>query len=210
MDQTVVKASSKRHLGSRPSRRLRAAGQLPGVVYGLDKDPVSVSVSYVELRDALKTEMGLNTVIQLDMDGATESVLVTDVQRDPVKRTVTHADFMRVDANRPVKVKIPIRTVGEATAVTSEGALVEQKMFEIEIEASPANIPVAVEADLGLLRLDRGVTVADLTLPEGVTSRVAGEISVVSPVISRAAKMALSETEDAEGEDAPSDGAEAE
>lgn len=201
MDQTIVKASSGRSLGSRSSRRLRAAGQLPGVIYGMGQDPVTVTVDYAELRDALKTGMGLNTVIQLDIEGATESVLVRDVQRDPIKRTVIHADFLRVSPHHKIKLKVPIHTMGDASAVTSEGAMIEQKMFELEVEVAPDSIPEALNADLGLLRLDRGISVADLDLPEGVTTRTPGDISVVTPVVSRAAKMALAEASQAAGAD---------
>jgi len=200
MEQTVVKANPNREKGSRPSRRLRADGQLPGVVYGQGKDPISVSVEYRALRDALKTDKGLNTVIQLDLGDATETVLVRDVQRDPIKRLVIHADFMRVHPDSPVRVEVPIRAVGDASSVTSEGANVEQKMFSIAVEARPDAIPDAIEADLGMLELDRRIAVGDLFFPEGVTTRVPLNISVVVPVVSRAAKVALREGEEAEGE----------
>ncbi len=189
MSQTVVKASVGRELGSRPSRRLRAQGMLPGVVYGLEKEPQSIAVVYAELRDALNTETGMNTVFQLDVEGATETVLVRAVQRDPIKRVVTHADFLRVDPTQPVTLKVPVNLVGDGTAVTSNGGLIEQKMFEIEIEVSPDSIPSSIDADLGLMTLDTGLSVADLNFPEGVTTRVPDEISVATPIVSRAAKM---------------------
>ena len=197
MSETVVTATSGRPLGSRPSRRLRAQGQLPGVVYGLKKDPISVSVTYTELRDALKTEAGLNTVFQLDVDGTKETVLVRSVERDPIKQTVIHADFMRLDPTKKVKIKIPIHLVGEATAVTSEGAMVEQKMFEIEVEASPLDIPNEIQADLSMLTLENRISVADLVFPEQVIPQVPDVLSVVIPVMARAAKLG----EDEEGEE---------
>ena len=202
MDQTVVTATPGRALGSRPSRRLRAEGKLPGVVYGLGQDPITISVDYIELRDALKTDAGLNTVIQLDVKGGKkETVIVRSVQRDPIKRVVTHADFMRIDAKQLVKVKVPIHLVGDATAVTNEGAMVEQQMFEIEVEVSPLNIPSEIEADLSMLTLDRRIAVSDLVFPEGVVTTVPGEISVVTPVISRAAKLGDELDEDELGEE---------
>ncbi|MCP3989520.1 MAG: 50S ribosomal protein L25 [Actinomycetia bacterium] len=217
MDQTVVTATAGRALGSRPSRRLRAEGKLPGVIYGLGKDPLTIAVDYAELRDALKTAAGLNTVIELDVDGgASETVIVRSVQRHPIKRVVTHADFMRVDLSQSIKVKVPIKLVGDASAVTNEGGMVEQKIFEIEVEVSPLNIPDEIEADLSTLTLDRRIAVSDLVFPAGVTSLVSEEISVVTPVISRAAKMGLSEDEefaeegaDADGEDGDGEGGEA-
>ncbi|MEM8926253.1 MAG: 50S ribosomal protein L25 [Actinomycetota bacterium] len=199
MEQTVVSATTGRELGSRPSRRLRAEGKLPGVVYGLGKDPVTVAVEYTDLRDALKTEAGMNTVLQLDVDGGTtETVIVRSVQRHPIRRVVTHADFMRVDPDQKVTVKVPIKLVGDGSAVTNEGGLIEQKMFEIEVLVSPLDIPSEIEADLSTMTMDQRISVADLDLPEGVESAVAEEISVVIPVASRASKMASTD-EDEEG-----------
>lgn len=216
MDQTVVTATPGRELGTRPSRRLRAQGRLPGVVYGLGRDPITVSVGYAELRDALKTSAGLNTVITLDMDGGdAETVIVRSVQRDPIKRVVTHADFLRIDPSVPIKVKVPINLVGEPIEVLEEGGLIEQNMFEIEVEVSPMSIPEVIEADISAMTLDSRISVGDLNLPDGVTTALDEEISVVSPVISRAAKMGLDEDElegelaegeEGEGEGEPGDG----
>ncbi len=205
MNQTVVTASTGRELGSRPARRLRAEGQLPGVIYGRDQDPIAVTVAYAELRDALKNESGLNTVLTLDLDGdGTETVIVRAVQRDPIKRMVTHADFLRVDPNVPIKVKVPITIRGEATAVLNAGGMIEQNMFELEVEVSPMNIPDAVYADVSEMSLDSRVAVRDVDLPDGVTTALAPEIAVVSPIISRAVKMAANES-DEDGDDAAAD-----
>ena len=210
MDQTVVTASPGRELGTRPSKRLRAEGKLPCVVYGLGRDPITVSVTYNDLRDALKTKAGLNTVIQLDLEGteANETVIVRSVQRDPIKRVVTHADFLRVDESIPIRVKIPITLTGEPIQVLEEGGLIEQNMFEIEVEVSPLRIPQELTADISEMTLDSRIAVGDLDLPEGVTTLVPDEISVVAPVISRAAKMGLEEEGDelVEGEEGTQDG----
>ncbi|MDH3683036.1 MAG: 50S ribosomal protein L25 [Acidimicrobiia bacterium] len=218
MDQTVVTATPGRELGTRPSRRLRAEGRLPCVVYGLGRDPITVSVGYAELREALKTSSGLNTIIQLDLEGAeTETVIVRSVQRDPIKRVVTHADFLRVDPSIPIKVKVPINLVGEPTAVLDEGGLIEQSMFDIEVEVSPMNIPSVIDVDISAMTLDTRISIGDLNLPEGVTTSLAEEISVVSPVVSRAAKIGLGDEledelaegeEGLEGEDAEGEGEE--
>lgn len=201
MEQTVVTATPGRKLGTRPSKRLRAEGKLPGVVYGLGRDPITVSVTYNDLRDALKTAAGLNTIIQLDLEGdvGTETVIVRSVQRDPIKRLVTHADFLRVDPDIPIKVKVPISLTGEAVQVIEDGGLIEQNMFEIEVLVSPLRIPEVIEADISTMTLDTRISVGDLNLPEGVTSAVPDDISVVAPVVSRAAKM-LEEAEALEAE----------
>ncbi len=209
MEQTVVKATLGRDLGSRPSRRLRAEGRLPGVVYGLGKDPQSVAVDYAELRNALNVPTGMNTVFTLDVEGAQETVLVRTVQRDPLKRLVTHADFLRIDPTQTVKVKVPIELAGEATAVTENGGMIEQQMFEIEVEVSPTSIPETIAADISLMTLERGLSVADLNFGSGVTPLAAEDISVFAPVIPRAAKVdeELGEgEEDVDGEGSDEEG----
>ncbi|MGH1490409.1 MAG: 50S ribosomal protein L25 [Acidimicrobiales bacterium] len=198
MAQTVVKATLGRDLGSRPSRRLRAEGGLPGVIYGLGKEPQTVAVNYVELRTALNVPTGMNTVFTLDIEGEQETVLVRAVQRDAIKRVVTHADFLRIDPNQSVKVKVPIQMVGDSTNVTENGGMIEQQMFEIEVEVAPNSIPELIEADLSIMTLERGISVADLNFGEGVIPMAAEEISVVAPVIPRAAKV---DDEAEEGED---------
>ncbi len=210
MEQTVVTATTGRDLGTRPSRRLRAEGKLPAVVYGLGKDPVSVCVDYADLRDALKGDGGMNTVLQLVIEGGdTETVIVRSVQRHPIRREVTHADFLRVDADQRVKVKVPIVLIGDGSTVTNAGGLIEQKMFEVELEVSPGDIPSEVEADLSMMDMTTRIAVGDLKLPAGVTTTVDPEIAVVIPVASRAAKKAANEgDEDAGGDEAGDEQAE--
>lgn len=207
LQTTVLKATLGRPTGSRASRRLRAEGQLPGVIYGLDKDPQAVAVDYAELRSALTGSAGMNALFTLDLDGSHEMVLVRDVQRDPIKRVVTHADFLRIDPDQKIRLSIPIELIGEASAVIEAGGLIEQAMYEIEVEVSPAAIPESIPADLSGLTLDSRISVGDLILPEGVTTLVDDAISVVVPTVSRAAKMA--ENEDEEGELSELDEAEA-
>ncbi len=187
----TVKGSTTRKIGSGESRRLRAAGQLPGVLYGLDKDPVPVSVAYTDLRDALKGPRGMNTVLELELDGdVSETVIVRTVQRDEIKRVVTHADFLRIDPTQTVNVKVPVHLTGDESGVTNNGGLIEQNLFELEIEALPAAVPNEILADISIMTLERSLSVADLNLPEGVTSLIEDEISVAASYMPRAAEEA--------------------
>ncbi len=200
MDQTVVKATAGRALGTRPSRRLRAEGQLPAVVYGLSKDPQAISVNYRELRHALSGEAGMNAVLTLDIDGDEQTVLVRDVQRDPIKRVATHADFLRVDPTSKVQVSVPIHLVGDDSHIIDTGAIIEQLRFEIDLLVAPNNIPSAIEVDLADLTFDSRISVGDLKLPDGASTPVPENISVAAAVVSRAALVA-EEEEDLEGEE---------
>jgi large subunit ribosomal protein L25 len=202
MEQTVVKAELGRKAGSRPSRRLRAEGKLPGIVYGLGQDPESVTVDYASLRSALNNPQGMNTVFTLEIEGKAQTVLVHQVQRDPIKRLVTHADFLRVDPNKKVRVKVPVRLAGAASAVTEQGGLVEQKRFEIELEVAPDAIPEFIEADISNMTFERRVAVSDLELPEGARAVLEEHLTVVAPVMTRSAKASANEDgkEGGEGE----------
>jgi large subunit ribosomal protein L25 len=196
---TVVKAETGREQGTGPSRRLRSKGKLPGVVYGRKKDPIPVSVVYTELREALQTTTGMNTVFTLDVDGEQEIVVVRDVQRDPIKRVVTHADFLRVDPDVPISISVPLVVIGTAIEVAEAGALVEQKMHSIQVSVAPKNIPSVIEADVTSMTMDKRFSVADLDLPAGVTSLVADRITVAAPVETRISKT--DEGESLDGED---------
>ena len=202
MEQTVVKASSNRKLGSATSRRLRREGQLPGVLYGLGKDPVNVQVTYTDLRDALKTDAGLNTVFHLSVDGVDDLVLVKEVQRHPVRREVIHVDFLRIDATQTLSVDIPIHVVGKAEEVLSAGLLVDQILFSLTVECSPTSIPDSLEADISILTADRNVMVGDIKLPAGVVTSVDPEDPVVATVVPRALVEEVAEGEAVEGEEA--------
>ena len=115
----------------------------------------------------------MNTVFTLDVEGASETVLVRTVQRDPIKRVVTHADFLRVDPNQTVKVKVPIEVVGDASGVTESGGMIEQKMFQIEVEVASGFHPGAHRRRrFSIMSLERRLAVADLSFGDGVTPLV--------------------------------------
>lgn len=202
---TVVKATTGRELGTRPSRRLRAEGVLPGVVYGLGRDPQAVQVEYSALREALQGPAGLNTVFTLDVDGQQQQVIVKDIQRDIMKRTVSHADFLRVDPSTPVKITVPVTLTGHAAKVADAGALVEQKVFRIKVRALPGAIPVDIPVDISRLDMNSRIAVRDLNLPNGVEALLADRVTVAAPVGTRASRMGANaaddEFEELDGED---------
>ncbi len=215
MEQTVVTAQTTRELGSAHSRRLRRGGNLPGVLYGLGEKPVNVQVVFTELRDALKTEAGLNTVFHLSVDGSDDLVMVKEIQRHPVQRTPIHVDFLRIDAKQSISVDIPIHMVGEAEEAINAGLLIDQILFSLTVECAPTAIPDSLEADISILTADRNVVVSDIDLPAGVTTLVDDDDPVVSTVVPRAAvedeetEEGLEGDEVAEGEADGDAGAEA-
>ncbi len=202
---SVVTATTDRELGSAPSRRLRNEGRIPAVVYGKGGDTVSVSIGYSDLREAVQGELGLNTVFTLSYDGTEEQVIIQDLQRDPIKRWVSHVDLLRVSPDKPIKVSVPVNLSGDTSKVTENGGRIEQKIFQLDVLVTGLNIPPSIEVDLSNLTLDGRISVADLNLPDGVTARIADRLTVVAPVAprGRAEDAAAAEGEEAvEGGDA--------
>ncbi len=192
---STVTAKTGRSTGSRNSNRLREEGELPGVVYGLGKDPVSVNVTYTELRDALKGAAGLNTILTLNVDGTEEEVIIKEIQRDPIKRTVRHADFLRVNHETKVTITIPIVLTGRSEAVAEAGGIIEQKMHSLKVLCNPYNIPNQIDADVTPMTLDRRLALGDLSFGEGVTTKVGMNITVAAPVVPRGLKSDEEEAE---------------
>jgi large subunit ribosomal protein L25 len=201
MDVTLI-AETGRSTGSRPARRLRGEGKVPGVVYGLDREPVSVLVAWPELRRALTTEAGLNALITLDVDGHHDLTIVKDLQRDPVRRAVTHVDFLRIDRDASISVEVPVVLLGEAHQVEVEQGIVEQLLHTLLITSKPGAIPSQLEVDISGLEIGGAVRVSDLTLPEGVTTEVEPEEQIAIASATRAAEAeAAASVEGEDGED---------
>jgi large subunit ribosomal protein L25 len=166
--------------GTRPARRLRAEGKVPGVVYGLGGDPITLTVDWRELRAALVTEQGLNAVIHLDIAGETTPTLVKDIQRHKVRRDVLHVDFIRVDLSKTVDVEVTIHLEGEAEAVAREGGVVDQVLTSLLITSKPDDIPAGLSIDISGLEIGSALRVSDIVLPAGVTTSVDPEDAVVT------------------------------
>jgi large subunit ribosomal protein L25 len=168
MTTNILDASVRPLGGKGPARRLRASGQIPAVAYGPDLPATSLSVSPKELGKILSGERGLNTVVQLTVDGKIKmSTLVVDYQIHPVTRAFLHADFKKIDLDKPVDVQIKLELIGRAAGVTLGGEL-HQVYRKLPIRCRPGQIPVKIEHDVTSLGLDQVAQVKDLQLPEGV------------------------------------------
>lgn len=180
MAEIILHATPRPPQGTRPARRLRAEGKVPGVVYGLGADPVPLAVEWRDLRAALITEQGLNAVIHLDIAGETTPTLVKDIQRHKVRRDVLHVDFIRVDLSKTVEVEVPVHLEGEAEAVTRGEGVVDQVLTALLIVARPSDIPSGLTIDISSLEIGSALRVSDIVLPAGVTTPVDPEEAVVT------------------------------
>ncbi len=200
MSQTKLVATSGRPTGSAAARRLRAEGHIPGVLYGHGMSPISVTVERRELRVALSGPAGANTVLALEVDGKSYPAVVKEMQRHPIKRTVSHIDFLQVNMNEEITVSVPVRIEGEAKAVLAAGGLVDPAVDTIDVLTTPNNMPNEFVIDVTDMQLGDVIRLADLPMPAGVTATGDPEMPVVTVLQTRAAAAASEGGEGAEGE----------
>ena len=212
MSETVLQAEVGRRAGSSDARRLRADGKIPAVVYGRGMDPISVSVDRRELRQALSGAAGMNTILDLTVDGTVYPSLIKDIQRHPVKRSVQHIDFIQVNLNEEIVVSIPIHLEGEAKDVSANGGLVDLSMQELQVRTTPRNIPDSVVIDVSEMTMDTVIRVEDIALPSGVAAEADADAPVVTVLTMRTPVLDAEEeaAEAAAAEGAEGEGAEGE
>ncbi|WP_339191853.1 50S ribosomal protein L25/general stress protein Ctc [Bacillus sp. FSL K6-1003] len=141
-------------------RDIRTSGHVPGIIYGKDTENKPVSLDSVELIKTLRDE-GKNTVLTLDVNGKKHAVMVTELQTDPLKNEVTHADFQVVNMSEEIEVEVPIHLTGEAIGVKNGGVL-QQPLYALTVKAKPKAIPQSIEADISGLDVNDVLTIEDL------------------------------------------------
>jgi large subunit ribosomal protein L25 len=181
MDQTVLTIEARSKTGKGICRQLRMAGLIPGVVYGKGMEAVPVTVNPKELGAAIAGEGGQNNLITLKGGGSLDgnTVIVTDLHRDPLKGTLRHVDLHKISLTDKVRVKVQINLVGIAAGV-KEGGLLDFAMHSVEVECLPTHIPEHIDVDVTDLTIGHSIHVADLKLSAGVKVLEDGRVSVVS------------------------------
>ncbi len=201
MADIVLTAATGRPIGTRPAKRLRAAGKVPGVLYGGGKGSLPVTVDWRELRGALTTEAGMNALITLEADGDRQLTIVKDLQRDHVHRSVTHVDFIRIDTETAIEVDVPIVLDGEPEKVYREDGMVDHTLFTLLVSAKPGSIPNELTVDVSEMEIGDTIRVSDLRLPAGVATDLDPEEPVASAMVTRATIEVAEEEEMAEALD---------
>ncbi|HKB60336.1 MAG TPA: 50S ribosomal protein L25/general stress protein Ctc [Gallionellaceae bacterium] len=164
-----VIANVREAQGTGASRRLRKTGRVPGIVYG-GKEPLLIDVDHNNLYYALRNEAFHASILELDMGGKKEQVLLRDFQMHPFRQQVLHIDFQRVDPNKKIHMKVPLHFVNAdvAPGVKLGGGVINHVLNELEIACLPADLPAAIEVDLSSLDLGHSIHVSDVKLPKGV------------------------------------------
>jgi len=208
-EEITITADATRPTGTRASRRLRAEGKVPAVLYGHGTDPKALAVDARALRNALTGEAGLNALITLQVDGDSHLAMARQLQRHPVKGSVDHVDFVIVRRDEVVSADVPIQLVGDPIALHNEDGIVDQQLFNLPIKAKPLDIPGSVEVDISELTIGDAIRVGDLKLPSGVETEVDPEEPVVlgsAPQVVELPEEAVA-AEGEEGEEGAEEGA---
>ncbi len=194
--QLTVEARSE--TGKSYARKLRVEGKIPAVIYGSGKESTSIEVG---IRDVEKAMSAHGSLIDLDLGGASKTVLVKDIHRDPVRGTLLHLDFHEIDLSKKLEIIVPVRIIGEDDRA-NDGGVVQVLLWELEVLCLPMDIPEAISVDVTKMGLDEAVTVADLDLPAGVEVLVDADEAVLKIAIPAAVDLGEESDELDEG-DAP-------
>ena len=202
----VVEVQERSEHGKNAARRLRKAGGVPGVVYGLDRPPFNVAVGARKIEEVLGLETGRNTIFTLALAGQDRSraVMIKALQRDPVSERLVHVDFVRVDLAKAVRVNVPIRILGVPEGVKTGGGLLEFILRQVEVECLPSDIPEHFDLDVSALNLNQHLSVKDLPArervavlddPDSIVCVVAIPKEEAAPVVEEAAAAVPAEPE---------------
>ncbi len=178
MEKVTINAQTREGIGVKGAlSKIRAEKNVPAVVYGGHKEPVSVTVSVKDLEKIIKA--GKNTLVEVTLNGKAELALVKEVQYHAVTDKPIHADFQRVSMKDKMDVVVPIRLEGTSADIAQYGAIVEHIMREIEVRALVSAIPHEIVVDITPMTINKGIVAGDIKLPEGVELKTDKEAPVV-------------------------------
>ncbi len=198
MSEPTVSVRLREQTGKNANRRLRAAGEIPAVVYGGDADSAAIRVDGKSVQTLIR-EGGENAVFQLQLEGTdrTRHTMIRDLQWNPLTGALVHIDFQRVKMDQEVQVSVPIALIGTPEGVRNEGGIVEFVTREIAVVCLPGDIPSSIELDVEPLHIGQHVEIGELTLPDAV--RLEDDESRV--VVSVAAPRLVEEEDEVSEED---------
>jgi len=165
-----IKAQSRKDEGKGASRRLRHASFVPAVVYGAGKDPQSIQIEHNTILLAAKHEWFFSSVLDLNVDGKVQKVLVRDWQKHPFKQLMMHMDFLRINENEVVRVNVPLHFLNQETspAAKTSGLVISHNLTEVEVSCLPKDLPEFIELDLADLKEGDIIHLSQLKLPADV------------------------------------------
>jgi large subunit ribosomal protein L25 len=186
-----LNGTRRTRLGKGGARKARAAGQIPGVVYGHGEEPVAVAVDSREFQTKLRTHQGGNAIVNLKVEGAEYTALVRDAQYDPVSNVVLHLDFQHISLTETIEVDVAVHALGIAAGVKDGGGILEMIVRTVTVRCLPTAIPDFINVDVTALQIGESVHVKDL-ITEGVEVLSEPEttlITIVPPTVEEVAPV---------------------
>ncbi|HTM69420.1 MAG TPA: 50S ribosomal protein L25/general stress protein Ctc [Luteimonas sp.] len=170
MSDHKISATSRKDEGKGASRRLRHAGQVPAIVYGGHAEPQSIQLEHERTWLVSQSEWFYSSILDLEIDGKSQKVLLRDLQRHPYKQRIMHIDFQRVSANEAIRVSVPLRFVNVANSPAGKtaGVVVTHELNEIHVSCLPGDLPEHIDVDLSALKPGDTVHLSQVALPKGV------------------------------------------
>ena len=201
MSEHTIKATSRAVEGKGASRRLRHAASIPAIVYGGKSAPQAIQLDHEKIWLAQQNEWFYSSILNLDIDGKVESVLLRDMQRHPYKQIIMHLDFQRVDANQALKAAVPLHFLNQDSSPAGKAAdvVITHELNEVTVSCLPKDLPEFIEVDLGALKSGDVIHLSQIKLPKGVElpELKLGKEHDVAVVIAKPGRV---EAEGAEGE----------
>lgn len=171
MNDFTIDAQARDDLGKGASRRLRRNADLvPGIIYGGNKAPKSISILAKDLAKLISNEAAFSHILEINVAGQKESVLIKALQRHPAKGFVLHIDFQRVIAGQKITTNVPLHFINEETAigVKQEGGEISHMASEVEVSCLPKDLPESITVDMADVKLDQIIHLSDLKVPKGI------------------------------------------
>jgi large subunit ribosomal protein L25 len=203
----TIRATARNDGGKGASRRLRRSAQIPAIVYGGKSAPQSIQLEHEKTWLASQNEWFYSSILDLDVDGKVESVLLRDIQRHPYKQIIMHLDFQRVDANQALRTSVPLHFInGEnSPAGKTAGVVIMHELTQLDISCLPKDLPAAIQVDLSELKPGDTIHLSGVKLPAGVEvpQLKLGPDHDIAVVVARHARGDGEETPAAEGGETP-------
>lgn len=173
--------ATKREKIGKANRRLAADNQIPAVLYGRGRDPLSLAIDRHDFELFMAHHSAGSTMVELSVEGEKGAVnaMIRDVQNSPVKGTILHVDFLEVSMNKPIHAVVALHFVNDAEGVKA-GGILTVNVHEVNIEAKPGDLPETLDVDVAALQVGDSITVADLKLAKGVTITDPGDTILAS------------------------------
>jgi len=200
MEKIILKAQTRSGTGKRVAKDLRNQGIVPANVYKSGKDAVNLQIVVSDLKEVLHTKAGENVIITLKISGEgnikDKTVLIKEIQRNPVKDNILHVDFNEISLTDMLKVNVPLVSRGEPVGVKVDGGILEHVIREFQIECLPTAIPEKLEIDVSNLKIGDAIHVKDVKIPEGI--KVLNDPELIAMIV-KPPKVEVVKEETAEG-----------